>query len=53
MPIAVSPETVFAGQHLVENDAEAVDVTALIDIVPVTLLRTHVIRRAEYLAFVR
>ena len=38
------------GQHLVEDDAQAVDVAALVDIAAVALFRAHVVRRAEYLA---
>src|SRR5256886_11747195 len=35
------------GEHLEQDDAEAVQVAARIDRLPVALLRAHVVRRAE------
>jgi choline dehydrogenase-like flavoprotein len=52
---ALAREGADAGEHLVEHDAEAVDVGAGIDAAAVApgLLRAHVRRRAEYLAGLR
>src|SRR5579871_206049 len=43
-------EGLAAGEHLVEHDAEAVEVAARIDELGMSLLRAHVVRGAEDLA---
>ncbi len=40
-------ERLLAGEHLVEDDAQAVEVAAPVEGKPVPLLRAHVVRRAE------